>query len=331
MSTTVTFPIARLPALKIAHLPGRLEAQTYPIHKSFRFRWSDLGSQGVSRVAIAHFFEDMRAFSMRSLKSEHGIKSALGDVVLRAITIEYLGHASMDFPCLDMAAGIASVGNSSYTYVMAAFQNGQCIAVGSSTDVRVVNGQSTPWDDEMRAMLYLNLMPLVKADDRRATFNHPPAYLWSLELHTRFSDTDSVGHLNNVSMSRYHDNATMAFVRDALGLRQADANGHNLCVIRQDLSLGAETHFPDPITLCAAVLEVQAMWFTLALASYQDGKRTTTSTATLAWVDQYGQAQLLPSTLLARLDVFQARLAPDTVKPDPAGTASTALYSGAHQ
>lgn len=302
-------PITHSPPspLTIAALPRRLEAAAYPLHTSLRLRWSDIQEDRVSRVALAHFFEDIRIHAIRKLMHSQGLEARQGDAVLRAVTIEHLAPASIDTPYLDMAAGIASVGKTSFAYALAAFQNGQCVAVGSAVHVRVANGQPAAWDDNMRAMLQHNLMAGAESARSRTGPGQPQAYPWSLALHARFSDTDSVGHLNNVSMSRYHDNAAVAFIREALGHVRADDEGRRLSVVRQDLSIDLETHYPETITLQVAVVDIQSDWFTLAIASEQGRQRTSTSTAVVAWVDQAGQTWPLSGQLLARLRSFQVQ------------------------
>lgn len=299
-------PIAPLPALKIATLPRRLEADEYPIRTSLRIRWSDIQEERVSRVAMAHFFEDIRVFSIEKFWGSDQSNLKAGDAVLRAVTIEHLAAATLDTPFLEVAAGISSIGKSSFTYALAAFQNGRCVAVGSSVDVRVVDGQAAAWDADLRARLERYLLPTQVAGGAGAAAIHPKTYPWSCELRTRFADTDLVGHLNNVAMSRYHDNAAMAFIREALGHTRPDAAGLRLAIVRQELSLELESFFPGPITLSVAVQEIQPQCFTLALATFQNGQRTSASTAVVAWVDAQDQSQPLPAQLAARLPAFQS-------------------------
>jgi len=132
-------------------------------------------------------------------------------------------------------------------------------------------------------------------------------YPWSLEMMVRFSDTDAVGHLNNVSMVRYHDNAAMAFLSDVLAVPGSGTMDPRLTIVRQDISFDAETFYPDPLTLCAAVTEIQIEWFVLALAIFQNGRRTGSSTAVVALVDEQQQVLDLPVSWVTRLSHFSLR------------------------
>lgn len=300
-------PIAAIPALTIASIPGRLEADTYPIRITRRIRWSDIQDGRVSRVGMAHFFEDLRIFTIHQFDAARGTQSQNGSSLLRAVTIEHLAPATPDFPTLELAVGVASIGKSSFTYALAAFQNGRCVAVGSSVDVRVVDGRAAAWDDDSLAVLQKFLIPAASgAGTATAPAQQPATYPWSFELDTRFADTDCNGHLNNVTMSRYHDNAAMAFIREALGHTHPDAQGLRLSVVRQEASMGLQTHYSGPIKLCVAVLEIQPQWFTLAIATVKDGEHTTTATALIACLDKDDQPQALPGALVEKLRAFCA-------------------------
>lgn len=136
----------------------------------------------------------------------------------------------------------------------------------------------------------------------------PPiaAYPWQQEMFLRFSDTDAVGHINNVAVFRYHDNAAIAFITEALAALHAAEPGQRWSVLRQDVSLDAETFYPDPLTLCAAVSSIQSHWFSLSLAIFQSGACTGTSTAVVALLNADNQALPLPAALGDQLQAFMA-------------------------
>ena len=290
-------PVAGLPALTFASNPRRIAIHSYPIRRSFRIRWSDTENGRVSRVGMSHFFEDMRVVSLAHFEKAVAPKFR---GMLRAITIEHIAPAIMDSP-LELTSGIAAIGKTSFTYALAAFQNGRCVAVGSATDVQVADGRPIVLAVETRRVLGQHLMPDASVDTPTGAPAQQHGYRWSLELHTRFSDTDLVGHLNNVSIFRYHDNAAIAFMRDALGQSGREAEDEGLSIIRQEVSFALETHYPGRITMGVAVQEIQPHWFTLMTASTQGDRRTTTATAIVMWLDKQGPAQELPDALVTRL------------------------------
>lgn len=273
----------------LAAAPARLRPDSYPVRERVRIRHSDSDGARVSAVGMAHFFEDARVMLLRSLQI-----TPAGRLrgVSRAVTIEHVADATLDDPHLELAAGVAAIGKSSFTYGLAAFQHGRCVALGSAVDVRVVDGHAALIEDEARAALQTRSLPASGVAATPPAPAHPERYGWSLELPTRFADTDLVGHLNNVTMTRYHDNAAHAFIREALGHTVAHGCGHSMRVLRQELSFAQETHFGTPLGLGAAVLAIEPHWFTLATATFQQGMLTTACTAVIACVDQVGRAQV---------------------------------------
>jgi acyl-CoA thioesterase FadM len=155
-------PIHQLPALKMAARPERLQLDSYPVQATFRIRWSDLENGRVSRVAVAHFFEDIRVVMMRQLLGTNQFGLETWKAVLRAVTIEHLAPATPDHPELVLAAGITSIGTSSYAFALGVFQQGRCIALGNAVGVNVDdNGRPLALDAEVRAILTRGLMPTV--------------------------------------------------------------------------------------------------------------------------------------------------------------------------
>jgi len=145
--------ILHLPFMMAAAQPSRLRASNYSAHSVFRIRWSDLQDGRVSRVAMAHFFEDMRVIMMRELLGERFGTSAWR-AVARAISIEHLASARINPPNLELVGGISGIGKSSYTFALGAFQNGCCVALGDAVGVRVdENSRISPLDAQARAML----------------------------------------------------------------------------------------------------------------------------------------------------------------------------------
>jgi acyl-CoA thioester hydrolase len=134
-------------------------------------------------------------------------------------------------------------------------------------------------------------------------------YPWQQEMFLRFSDTDAVGHVNNVAVFRYHDNAAMAFIGQALGAPAPAGPGQRWALLRQDVSLDAEIFYPDPLTLCAAVSSIQSHWLSLSLAIFQSGACTGTSTAVVALLNPDNQALPLPAALGEQLQAFMANQA----------------------
>ena len=146
----------------MASQPERLRLDNYPVQATFRIRWSDLEDGRVSRVAVAHFFEDMRVVMMRQLLGADRFGLETWKAVLRAITIEHLAPATPDQPELELAGGIASIGTSSYAFALGVFQQGRCIALGNAVGVHVGdNGRPMALDADVHTVLARGLMSTV--------------------------------------------------------------------------------------------------------------------------------------------------------------------------
>ena len=129
-------------------------------------------------------------------------------------------------------------------------------------------------------------------------------YRWSMEWNVRFADTDAVGHLNNVSVFRYHDNAAVAFLHEQLVANEPATASAHPAILRQSILLDAEAFFPDPLTLCARVGDIQSHGFVLELGMFQNGTCTSTSTAVIACVNALQETLALPDNWIARLQPF---------------------------
>ena len=92
------------------------------------------------------------------------------------------------------------------------------------------------------------------------------------EVAVRFSDTDTMGHVNNAAYLVYLEDARIAFFR---GLRTADGEaffGRGLIVGRVEIDYVRPVFFPDPIEIEVVVQSVGRSSFRLGYVLRQRGQ-----------------------------------------------------------
>lgn len=106
--------------------PWQLSLDVYPFTIELQTRYSDLDVMGhVNNVAIAGLFETARISMHHRLCAhprEHGVRW-----LVAAVNLNYM--AEMHFPApVTIGCGFHALGNSSWTILSAAFQDGECTA-----------------------------------------------------------------------------------------------------------------------------------------------------------------------------------------------------------
>lgn len=288
--------------------PNRLTPASYSLHSDYALRFSDLVDGQLSRVAVAHVFESLRSEVVDALP---GLRRRHTDApgprwhsLLRGVTLEFLAPVWGDAP-ISLASAISAVGRSSHRSAMAVFQQGRCVALGEATNVTIdADRRPAALPPAVRESLLTALLPQTQP---ALPATDPPAlasvddYPFSLVLPTRFSDTDAVGHLNNVAVSRFHDNALMAFQHACEGRFTRWGEAGHWQVKRQVVAMSAENFYPQPLHLGLRVAAISATGFTLHQALFQKGRCTGTAQADVELVDAQGQARALTPALVAQL------------------------------
>jgi len=131
----------------------------------------------------------------------------------------------------------------------------------------------------------------------------PERYPWRLELHSRFSDTDAAGHLNNVAIARCYDDARAMLELDLFdGL-----SGSRLLLVRADVSYLREAHFPHPVVIGCSVGDIGETYFHLAQALFQKASCTGTCDAVLVTLGASGQPAAINEKQRVRLEALRIR------------------------
>jgi acyl-CoA thioester hydrolase len=126
----------------------QVKQESYPFSHLTETRFADIDILGhINNVAMAGLFEHGRGMFNHAIEVS---RRAPGQRWLIArVEINYLAEAH--FPeKVDIASGIARIGNSSWDIASAAFQGGECKAVCITTIVLTDDNGSTPINVDLR-------------------------------------------------------------------------------------------------------------------------------------------------------------------------------------
>lgn len=153
---------------------------------------------------------------------------------------------------------------------------------------------------------------------REAWRRDPAAYPWQTGIAPRWSDVDTLRHLNNVALMGLHGEARMRWLAACLGHSGVDAAQPALRPVSVATDFVAQAHYPTPLQAGVRLRAVDAQGFELATALFQQGHCVgLAATRMAAWQD--GQPGRLPNELHERLTQCLADQA--ALPPPPAGHA----------
>ena len=138
----------------------RLEPGRYPLKVRILARYADVDPLWhINNVAIAQYYEEARVSASMSMMDGQRIPTGDGERILIAHqSIDYLREAS--YPgTLEIGIGVLRIGNSSYTYGMAMFQDGACVSTSDAVLVYADANGPARLPDAYRRRLEGWLMP----------------------------------------------------------------------------------------------------------------------------------------------------------------------------
>jgi acyl-CoA thioester hydrolase len=184
---------------------------SYPYTITVPSRFTDIDASGaIGYVGLARYHEDARAAFIRTLIKSHASDSKQWRAFICRISTDIRAPARYPQP-ICLAAGVAHVSQRSYILEVAAFQDGQPLTHMRSLGVAIdTDHRPVVIAEEVRDILRAAQLP----GDAGPFGDKPPAprqdlasYPHRLQLATRFSDVDMMGHINNVAMLRYCEEA----------------------------------------------------------------------------------------------------------------------------
>jgi acyl-CoA thioester hydrolase len=131
---------------------------------------------------------------------------------------------------------------------------------------------------------------------RRETYR-----VWGIET-VRFSDTDAIGHVNNVSFAAYLETGRTTFAR-ACGMTVGlQPHGQHFVLARVEIDYRVEVHWPAVLDLGSAVVRLGTSSITLIQGVFIGDLCVATGREVLVMLDTAtGRPTPLPEELRARL------------------------------
>lgn len=213
-----------------------LPPSSYPYTITVPSRFTDIdGSGAIGYVGLARYHEDARAAFIRTLIKSHNSDSKQWRAFICRLSTDITAAARYPEP-ICLVAGVAHVSQRSYILEVAAFQNGERLSRARSLGVAI--------DTEHRPVALaepvLDILRAAQLPGAEGTFGGKPSaprqdlasYPHRLQLATRFSDIDMMGHINNVAMLRYCEEARVELL-SSLGRGLGTVSHTDISYIRQ--------------------------------------------------------------------------------------------------
>ncbi len=112
----------------------------------------------------------------------------------------------------------------------------------------------------------------------------------------RFSDQDSMGHINNVAYAAYVEQARVAFLDDFL--RSQGGGGIDYILASVNIDYRREMHFPGNVDIGARLLRIGNKSITTGYGLFKDGENVATAGSVNVFFDsQSGKTIPIPGDL----------------------------------
>jgi acyl-CoA thioester hydrolase len=140
--------------------PRLLDPSIYRHSVNVSPRFSDLDTQQhLNNSRLTEFYQEARVSFNARLEREHGFKRPVGSRSLVAhISIDYLAEVSYPHT-VTMRLGIAQIGRTSITLMIALFSEGRCAGIGKVVLVNSDANGPAPLTDTWREILQLYQLP----------------------------------------------------------------------------------------------------------------------------------------------------------------------------
>jgi acyl-CoA thioesterase FadM len=102
----------------------------------------------------------------------------------------------------------------------------------------------------------------------------PAQYTARYTLEPRYTDVDTLRHLNNSALHGLHQEARMRFLGERIGHDFWRGRGTRLQPARSSTDFLAESHYPQPLQAAVRVTSLDPRQITLATALFQNGRCT---------------------------------------------------------
>jgi acyl-CoA thioester hydrolase len=128
------------------------------------------------------------------------------------------------------------------------------------------------------------------------------AFPFVAEIHTRYTDEDHMGHVNNIAVATYYDEARSRFTQ-AVRAKSGDLTGLRLVTAQANVTYLAEVFQPDVLRIGCGIVRIGGSSYEIGQALYQNGRCAGVCTAVFVNATRPG-ASPLPENLRAALRDF---------------------------
>jgi acyl-CoA thioester hydrolase len=119
----------------------------------------------------------------------------------------------------------------------------------------------------------------------------PGCYHHWIEEHVRFSDTDAVGHVNNVAFTAYIESGRVAYAFE-LATRVGDAGLTAMVLRRLEVDYLSEAHYPADLRVGSRLLHVGRTSFVVGTGVFAGDRALCTARSVLVVVGPDGPAPI---------------------------------------
>lgn len=129
-------------------------------------------------------------------------------------------------------------------------------------------------------------------------------YKFRLNMPTRFGDLDIRGHINNVSIVQYTEDARVAFQMETVGKEIYIADSPVRVVVAQmTLHFVSEGFFPEPIEAGVGIARIGNSSYLLSCGLFQKGKCIAVQDTSMVYMGESGSMPLTPE-IRARMEKY---------------------------
>jgi acyl-CoA thioester hydrolase len=138
----------------------------------------------------------------------------------------------------------------------------------------------------------------------------PGHYSFHIELPTRFGDLDIRGHINNVSIAQYCEDARIAFQMQTVGREMYSRVTPERAVVAQmTLHFISEGFFPDPVDAGVGVARIGNSSYSLVVGLFQNSRCIAVQESALVLIGAQGP-MALTAEIRARMEQYRLPTVP---------------------
>lgn len=119
-------------------------------------------------------------------------------------------------------------------------------------------------------------------------------YPFSCAIQTRYTDEDSLGHINNISVAAYYDEARSKFSRHVFA-RVGRSEMMRIVTADSRVTYLAEVFHKDEVEVRTGILRIGSASYEIGQAMYQDGRCVGICTTTFVQATATGSSPLSES------------------------------------